>query len=354
MKHYEDYTVEMFLDDSYFRQWALGTLSKHDTFWENWIHHHPNKVLLIDEAKSLVIALRIKDKNIFSEDEIKNGIHDILIATSTKSKRKIWDFSLWIGVAASVSIMIGVLYFIGFKVNFFEVLTENIASKEAIHTNRSTKPISFQLADGSTIVLEPQSELRYGNDFGDTKREVFLIGEAFFNVQKNVQKPFIIYTEKLVTKVVGTSFSIRAFKDDSKILVSVKTGKVTVYKQEEKRKQSSSLSSEIMLIPNQQAVFEKKEEVLVKTLVDKPLLIHELPSNNSLDFRETKVSDIFLLFEHLYGVKLSFDKEVFAKCTITANLKNQNLYQQLDLICEIIQAKYEIVDGEILILGNGC
>ena len=53
------------------------------------------------------------------------------------------------------------------------------------------------------LLLEPKSELRYDSDFGKEKREVFLTGEAFFEVAKDMQKPFLIYTGKLVTKVVG-------------------------------------------------------------------------------------------------------------------------------------------------------
>ena len=153
---------------------------------------------------------------------------------------------------------------------------------------------------------------------------------------------------------MGTSFRIKAYEKDKDISVSVRTGKVTVYKQDGKPKDVNALSAEIVLVPNQKAVFEKERDLLVKTLVDKPLQINNVSQNINLDFQETKVLQVFSTFENIYGVKISFDEDVFSQCSITANLQNETLYQKLDLVCEIIQAKYEIIDGEIMIYGKGC
>jgi type II secretory pathway component GspD/PulD (secretin) len=108
------------------------------------------------------------------------------------------------------------------------------------------------------------------------------------------------------------------------------------------------------LIPNQKAVFEKEEELLIKTLVDTPVSLDDSPINTGLAFEETKISEVFNRLEGMYGIKIGFDKDVFSKCTVTAHFNSENLYQKLDIICEIVRAKYEIVDGEIMIFGNGC
>ena len=152
----------------------------------------------------------------------------------------------------------------------------------------------------------------------------------------------------------GTSFRIKAYEKDKDISVSVRTGKVTVYKQNSQSTNSQLLSTEIVLVPNQKAVFEKDQELLVKTLVDKPIPINETPKNMDLVFEETKVLEVFNRLEIIYGVRISADSELFKKCSITADLQNETLYKKLDLICEIIQAKYEVIDGEIMIYGKGC
>lgn len=356
MNNYNKFSLEEFVSDVYFREWSLGELSPNDTFWENWLQTYPEKMHLIEEAKSLVVALKVKDLSIFTDNEINDGIQDILIDTQPKHANLHIIRNNWLRIAASVTLILGLGWWYIGKDKLSNISFENITSTEdkVTHINNGKKPIVFELADGSKITLEPNSELRYGNEFGEQKREVFLTGEAFFEVTKDSQRPFLIYTGKLVTKVVGTSFRIKAYEKDDDISVSVRTGKVTVYRQDSKSKNSKSLSTEIVLIPNQKAVFEKDQELLVKTLVDKPVKLYDSPKNTSLVFEETNISEVFNSLEDIYGLKIGFDKEVFNKCSVTANFQNETLYQKLDLICEIIQAKYEIVDGEIMIFGKGC
>jgi ferric-dicitrate binding protein FerR (iron transport regulator) len=356
MKNYNKYSVEEFVQDSYFRKWVFDELSPNDTFWTNWLQSNPEKNAIIEEAKSLVIALKVKDLDQFTQQEISDGIRDILNDTQPKHINFQIISRNWLRIAASITLILGAAWWFINKNPLNTISLDNIISKEqkAIHFNNGTKAIIFELSDGSKITLEPQSELHYGNEFGKEKREVFLNGEAFFEVTKDPQRPFLIYTGKLVTKVVGTSFSIKAYEKDNDISVDVRSGKVTVYRQDSKSKNSKSLSTEIVLIPNQKAVFEKEQELLVKTLVDKPIRLNTIPENASLVFSETKVSDIFSRLEGIYGVKIGFDKDVFNKCTVTASFQTETLYEKLALICEIIQAKYEIVDGEIMIYGKGC
>lgn len=356
MKNYNKYSVEEFVQDAYFRKWVFDELPPNDTFWTNWLQSNPEKNAIIEEAKSIVIALKVKELGVFSQEEINDGIRDILNDTQPKYAHFHILSRSWLRIAASVVVILGLGWWFIEKKTSSTINFDKIASNEnkAIHFNNGTKSLVFELSDGSKITLEPQSELRYDSEFGKERREVFLTGEAFFDVAKDAQKPFLIYTDKLVTKVVGTSFRIKAYEKDKDISVSVRTGKVTVYKQNSKSTNNQSLSTEIVLVPNQKAVFEKDQDLLVKTLVDKPVQIKDIPQNTSLVFEETKVLDVFSRLESIYGIKISADNELFKKCSITADLQNETLYKKLDLICEIIQAKYEIIDGEIMIYGKGC
>ena len=356
MMNYTNYNVEEFIQDAYFRQWAFDELSSDDTFWETWIQLNPEKIKVIEEAKSLVIALKIKQVDVFSAYEINEGIQDILNATLPKNTHSSFLRTNWLRIAASVALVFGIGWWFMEKDKSNNAYFDQITATDpkAIHTNNGRKPITFELVDGSKITLEPHSELRDGNEFGDKKREVFLIGEAFFEVKKDSQRPFLIYTGKLVTKVIGTSFRIKAYEQDNNISVSVRTGKVTVYRQDGKLENKQSLSTEIVLIPNQKAVFEKEENLLIKTLVDSPVSLDDSPKNTILAFEETKISEVFNRLEGIYGIKIGFDKEAFSKCSVTAHFNNESLYQKLDIICEIVRAKYEVIDGEIMIFGNGC
>ena len=210
------------------------------------------------------------------------------------------------------------------------------------------------LPDGSRVTLEPSSQLLIGKAFGKSRREVFLTGEAFFEVARNATKPFMVYTGKMVTKVLGTSFRIKAYATDSSMLVSVRTGRVTVFRQGTHPDKSPSLVEQVILLPNQQAVFVKAENRLVKTLVSKPIVLLKKEQLPSFNFVETAIPEVFTALDNAYGIRIIFDNELLAECNLTASLENITLFEQLDLICETIQARYEVVDGQIIVYGKGC
>jgi ferric-dicitrate binding protein FerR (iron transport regulator) len=226
-----------------------------------------------------------------------------------------------------------------------------IPVQEAV--NNSKAPLLVRLPDGSTVTLEENSRLSYSKDFSRPEREVFLSGGAFFEVAKNPKKPFVVYANELVTKVLGTSFMIRAFEKDQRVIVAVKTGKVSVFTNKENTPQNSKVKS-ITLIPNQQAIFSRKEERLSRSLVEQPQVIISKQELLHFSFTNAPVVTIFEALEKAYGVKMQFDEEVLSGCRLTTSLSNETLFERLDVICEAIDATYKVVDGEVLISGKKC
>lgn len=349
MKNYNQYQLEDFVQDPYFRKWALGTLPTNDSFWDVWLQANPDKHEVLEEAKTLVIALQMKELPM-AELDLQQGIERIFRATTQK---KIIPFNshAWFRIAAMLAVVSGLGWWI-----LSNRLTEE-KSAETLLTqtdNESAKPMTIQLSDGSKVTIEHDSKLRVDENFGKTNRTVYLTGEAFFDVKRNPEKPFLVVTANLVTKVLGTSFRIKAYQKDPNISVSVRTGKVTVFRQQSKN-QSNVLSEQMVLTPNQQAVFIKYEAKLVKTLVEKPVLLTQPPAEyNQFAFEETPITKVLLTLEKAYGVKIIFDAELLENCNLTASLANEPLYEKLDLICETIQARYEIADGQVVVYAKGC
>src|SRR5690606_23322087 len=123
-------------------------------------------------------------------------------------------------------------------------------------------------------------------------REVRLKGEAFFNVHRDPEKPFMVYADEVVTRVLGTSFNVRAYEDDGEITVAVRTGKVSVYAQ--KSNAAGEIEeSETILTPNQQMVYHKLAEKISKQPVENPEIL--LPGSDlfSMHFENDEVSKIF-------------------------------------------------------------
>ena len=125
------------------------------------------------------------------------------------------------------------------------------------HLTNDTKNITLHmLSDGTVITLQPNGSIEFPDVFPADKREIVLKGEAFFDVTKDKNRPFIINTGDVTVKVLGTSFNVRAYEGAKEITVAVKTGKVSVYaKGGEIDAKKNTNKQEVILTPNQEVVY---------------------------------------------------------------------------------------------------
>jgi transmembrane sensor len=262
--------------------------------------------------------------------------------------------------AASLMLMVGATWFFwnnqsNGKVTY-QALVASIEDKNVIveRVNNSEIPLKVKLEDGSVITLEKGSKLSYPSHFDNYKRTVILSGDAFFEIAKNPNKPFYVYANEVVTKVLGTSFSIQAFENGKSVIVKVKTGKVSVYNQHEININDPETEA-LILLPNQQAVFNRPTEDLSKHLVEMPMPITDKTNDNlPTEFDDVAISKILEVIEKRYSVKIIFNEELLSNCLITTKLRNESIYDQLDLICKIIGGTYKEVDAQIVIESKGC
>ena len=105
----------------------------------------------------------------------------------------------------------------------------------------------LELADGTLVWLNSDSELRYPVKFAGSQRDVWLKGEGYFEVSKNPEKPFRVVVDDMIVKVLGTSFNINAYKDQGNILTTLVSGKVDI--------QDMSGKSLVVMRTNQQVDF---------------------------------------------------------------------------------------------------
>lgn len=352
MNKVENYQLEDFVQDLFFRKWVLGKLPQENLNWENWLNKNPEKQAIIEEAKSLVIASQIEEIEM-PTNRIQQNINEILNHIETP----LIPFyqQNWFRAAAIVLILftVGLVLEKTSIVSFFKA-EKTILTQATETENNGIEPLNLTLSDGSKVSLKKGSKLEVSTDFGEQTRTVFLTGEAFFEVQKDPQRPFLVYAGGIVTKVLGTSFTIRAYKGETNTKVAVRTGHVTVYQEEKVGIKNNTHPEQILLTPNQQVVFEKKEEKLVKMLVEKPIIIVPSIEKEGFEYDETPISKVLSQLENAYGVKIIFDADLLANCNLTASFSNEPLFDKMDIICETIQARYEIADGQIVIYAKGC
>jgi transmembrane sensor len=364
--NYRKYKATDFATDPYFRSWAIDGDRHAEEFWENWLTDNPDKKEEVEDARAFLFALGERQDQT-NDAEIQNRvdatlrlIHESPEEVETVSARKLW-YLPYVRIAALVVLTLG----LGWLVTQYQQTGRTTsktgsgryyAAAGVVHYNDTSRPVTIVLEDSSTVTLQPESELEYPKVFAKNKREVHLKGEAFFQITRNPNRPFLVLTDELVTQVLGTSFTVKSFEKDRNASVSVKTGRVSVYSKLEEQSAKESASKEIrgvVLKPNQQVLFDKEESRLVKVIVDSPQRISNIP-NVALVFDEVPVQNVFRTLEAEYGIEIIFNEETLSACLLTANLLGLPMYEQLDLICKIIKARYEMIDGQVVIYSEGC
>ena len=222
--------------------------------------------------------------------------------------------------------------------------------------NNTLAPQRIALNDGSYVILQPFSKIAYSN-FDSISREVYLEGEAFFQVAKDANRPFFVYTNELVTKVLGTSFDVQAFPNDNNIKVLVHTGKVTVYqRKKDESEQQLARSNATIITPNQQVLFNRQQASIIKSISTQPQVVYT-PVNKNKDrlvFTDAPASDVFMSIQRSYGITIVYDEELLSHCSFTGAFTNETFYERIGLVCKAIEASYEQADGQVIITGHDC
>jgi transmembrane sensor len=362
---YSNYDIEDFATDDSFIKWVLDEDPETKRFWNNFIQENPDSICKIEKAKALVINLRKAEQTHHSSlqiDSLWKRI-DAGLAERSRSAETGKQRFYWTKVAASFSIIVLFLAGIGFTIHRFTGSGggngEALAAKDFIEEVNTTGDLfKVHLSDGSTVTLENKSRLRYPKDFvRHVNREVYLTGEGFFDIAKNPKQPFLVHTKEITTKVLGTSFLIKAYDNEEDILVSVKEGKVSVFSSRRSEKKSGEREPElngVVLTPNQQVIYKRSEDSFNKTLVEKPEEVIPNEEQFNFAFDNVPIKKVFAALEQAYGVEIIFDEEVMQNCYLTVHMGNEPLFEKLKIVCRTIGASYEVIDATLVVTGKGC
>lgn len=351
MKKYAAYLIEDFLIDDDFVNWVLFPDIDSNRYWENVMTTNPKVVPLIEQARDILLRIQIKPHS-----KMPAGMKADLMANIkqytrhtevllTKNRFANYKLAAWT-VAASLLISIGAfLYFqFGEQQQDMYLITENVkenVNKKKI-TNTATIPLVVLLPDNSTIVLDPQGSIVYDEQGFLKDRVVHLTGEAFFEVERMPQMPFIVRTEHLETKVLGTSFRVSANRQNSAHRVTVNTGLVEV----------KSGNETLRVSANQEAIYEVNKNELIQEAMREQAPLSKEVVDELFTFQESPLEIVLDALADQYNIAIEIPEEGLAQRTITLSLGDLHLYEKLALICKAVEAKYQLVDGRIIILSN--
>ena len=375
MQDYRHVEPEALAADPSFQRWQLFQNPDDGAFWNEWVRQNPDQEKLVEKAAYLLKTVSSAYEPGLSHDahltdqevaaEIRQ-LHWTIQQTDDSRVRWFQLIPVRYGMAASLLVLLGL-----FGWNLYDPIRSKqpVTYQELVDTapnplsevvNVTGKTVQINLPDKSTVTLYPKSRVSYDKRFTGVKREVYLSGKAYFNVTKNPSKPFYVYAASLVTRVLGTSFIVQAYEGDRQMKVVVRTGRVSVSTPNREgvvNPKGVSAVADVVLTPNQQIIVSSTETRVVKSaksLVAEPVQLDQPTQKQSLTFKRTPIVDVFAALGQSYGIKIIFDEEVMKNCYLTASLSDEPLFDKLDLICHTINARYEQVDGSIVITSKGC
>lgn len=332
-----------------------------DEAWQELFKKIPEQHSNIEEAKKFLKEIE-GDSEEISIREVKLRVAEIIKQVTKEENEKLnfWWKSRWFQVASMLLLTIGLgvggIYWKQFlqqqevlAVFDNQLVTSNF--NEIVNTTNGKKTLN--LPDGSTVILKKGTKIIFPRAFDSDKRVIYMMGEAFFEIRKNAAKPFYVYTNEMIAKVLGTSFSIQATDLEDEVKLLVKSGVVEVYKRDSKNASEKS-SANTQVLKNQLLTLNRHTGVTqIQKIVNTPLLDMEVESE-SFSFERTPLVTVFNILEKTYGIVIDYNLDKIAHCSITANLGDEPIYQKMEMICAVINGKFQAKGDTIRVFTYGC
>jgi len=247
----------------------------------------------------------------------------------------------WLQIAASILILLGAMTAI------LQVTSNN--GQTSVYA--STEILNDTLQDGSVVTLNKNSQIRYAENFNSKTREIELEGEAFFDIERDTTRPFIIHLEQSEVHVLGTSFNIKSSAEDELISVFVKSG-VVMFKYMTHDSDSTYLS--IKLHAGDKVVYNKTTQQLEPLAEASEKATEMYWLNQELIFDGIELEKVSRILESVYDVNISFTDEQTKKCLLTVNFQNSNIDHIMAVIATTFELDLEQDHNHYTLKGKSC
>ena len=246
------------------------------------------------------------------------------------------DNEYWSVLRIAAGIMIFVTVGI-FAYRYLTPETETIA----IVSDKTT--VQDTLPDGSTAFLNKNSQISYEYNSRKKTRKVKLKGEAFFDVKHEEEKPFIIETEEVLIRDLGTTFNVKAYPESNNVEVIVESGEVQIY----------TLNDDgILLKAGEKGFYDKTLKAFSKIeKIDTNGLAYK---TRVFSFNNTDLQSVVEMLNTIYDSKITLGNKALSNCHVTVNFNNDNLDLVVEILAETLNLKVTRNKDEIILDGTGC
>jgi transmembrane sensor len=355
MKRFSDFqnldSQELAANES-FQVYVLRRDKNEIIFWETFISMYPEKQADIKQAVEILSLLSFRKKNTtpqFKESELNRLLFtightapDIDPAVLEKSepflKRhrsfvNLFNDYSWSRIAASFA---GLL--ILFTASFYIYLSGQ--DSEIKYQTAYGQNATFVLPDSSIVTLNGNTRLIHHENWDqDNMREVWLDGEAFFEVKNDSKTRFVVHTRGMDVEVLGTRFNV--FNRDDRANVVLNSGKVKV------KISSESDTSSVLMMPDEAVEFYRKDNTITKRQVKAEVLTSW--RNKLLVFENTPLYKIKEMIEYTYGVDVIFSQNVDASEELAGTIPTDNLEVLLTVLAKSSNLHITRNNDEIII-----
>jgi transmembrane sensor len=355
------FTAEDFVLDKEFRLWILKPNLETNIIWDNLLSENPNQLKNIKIAREIVLNLSFKDQKLTEKEswEIWQAIDreidglepeekeiKIVPLSSGSTLRRHDNYFIEVSRPSQIFRVAAILV-IAFGLSILSNLVfptpEPIEIEPIlVYEEHSTPPgvkSTLTLHDGSKVILNSGSSLRYLKNFEVDKRILYLTGEAFFEVKKDSVRPFSVITGDVVTTALGTSFNISSYKNED-LNISLLTGKVAI--------DAAKINSE--------PVFLEKGEALTIDLEAKELFKGSFDVDQEIGwtqkkiiFEKVKLNEAIRIIENWYGVKFIFQNKPEAALLLSGIFQDETLENILEGLSYTARFDFEINEDIVTI-----
>ncbi len=368
-------------DDPLFLKWVFNSNPTIEKHWNDYLLAHPEEKERIFELRKQLSKLRFSNDAMLPSEkkEFKQQISGQIGLSNQKSNTIFLSLMRYAAVAIVFAAIGGLLVYLNFdKESVYQQLAGQLveipssghgpvlitSTGENVNLKKSNSSVDYTqsgtivvnndsviqaktstsegmnqlvipygnqskitLADNTVVWLNAGSRLIYPNDFKGNTREVLLFGEAFFEVTKNEQQPFVVKTTDLQVKVLGTKFNISAYAEDKIIQTVLAEGSVAI-----RRNDANFLERDLVLKPNQMASFNRNSEET--KIYDVDAAYYTLWTKGLLSFNEVDFNRILKKVERFYNVTISFSEPTLGLIRISGKL---DLKQQREEVLEYLE-----------------
>lgn len=237
----------------------------------------------------------------------------------------------WAAAAAIALLVVSVFFLLAPK----QMAEPQLQSGLVIKSNPSGQKSRILLPDGSTVWLNSNSSIAYAETFADSVRNIRLTGEAYFDVVRDEEKPFIVEAGGLRTTVLGTSFNINNYQEEKTASVSLVSGKVKVEQDDHSA----------ILTPGEQLTFDKStEEMTAQSVAVEKIALWK---SGILVFEQEDFQSVTRRLERWYDVNITVTGDPSPEWQFTGYFDNENLKNVLEVLCFGKKLNYKIEGNDV-------